>query len=60
MNKRLRAKDVEAEFGIKRFQVYRLCELKKIPHVKIGKMIIFDKNELDAWFQEHKIDVRKK
>jgi predicted DNA-binding transcriptional regulator AlpA len=56
----LRAKDVEAEFGIKRFQVYRLCELKKIPHVKIGKMIIFDKNELDAWFQEHKIDVRKK
>lgn len=55
MGQKLRAKDIEAYFGIRRFQVYRLVREKKIPHARIGKMIIFERDELDKWFLKHKV-----
>lgn len=55
MSKQLRAKDCETEFGIGRFQVYKLVREKRIPHARIGRMIIFDRDELNDWFKKHKV-----
>lgn len=55
MGKTLRAKDLEPEYGIRLHQAYKLAREKKIPAVRIGRMLIFDKAEIDAWFRRHKI-----
>lgn len=55
MAKTLRAKNLEAEYGIRIHQAYKLAREKKIPAVRIGRMIIFDKAEIDAWFEKHKV-----
>jgi excisionase family DNA binding protein len=40
--------------------IYKLCYKKKIPHIKIGKTILFDKVEIDAWMESKKIPVKEK
>jgi len=38
--------------------VYKMTSSRLIPHSKIGKKIIFKKNDLDEWINKHKIKTR--
>jgi excisionase family DNA binding protein len=35
--------------------MYKLTSGKEIPHLKRGKKVFFDKDELDAWLRQNKI-----
>ena len=35
--------------------MYKLTSGQKIPHLKRGKKVFFDKDELDAWMRQNKI-----
>src|SRR5687767_6133652 len=42
--------------GLSRSHLYRLTSLRKIPHSKpMGKLIYFDKEQLDAWLLSNPI-----
>ena len=36
--------------------VYRLVEERRIPHIKKGRTVIFDRNVLDKWMQDGRIN----
>jgi excisionase family DNA binding protein len=44
--------DVQRKFGISRSTVYRLCKLPGFPAYKIGKRVVIDPDELEAWLKE--------
>lgn len=42
--------------GVKRTSMYNLTAAKKIPHYKpMGKMIYFNRSELESWMQQNRI-----
>lgn len=43
--------------GLTKTTLYTWTCQKKIPHVKIGRALRFDKAELDAWVESKKIPV---
>ena len=53
MNKTMLTSAEAAEYvGISRSQLYKLTYSNKIPHYKPrGKMVYFDRNELDEWMK---------
>ena len=38
--------------------IYSWVWLKKIPHVKMGKLVKFDLQEIETWLKEKKIEVK--
>jgi excisionase family DNA binding protein len=52
---KLRAPELKKLYGITRHQAYNLARKKRIPHSRIGRMVIFDKDELDTWFEKFKV-----
>ena len=41
--------------GYTKSYMYKLTSGQQIPHMKRGKKIFFDKDELDAWLRHNKI-----
>ena len=41
--------------GYTKSDMYKLTSGQKIPHLKRGKKVFFDKDELDAWMRQNKI-----
>ena len=41
--------------GYTKSYMYKLTSRKQIPHLKRGKKVFFDKDELDAWLRQNKI-----
>ena len=41
--------------GYSKSYMYKLTTGQKIPHLKRGKKVFFDKDELDAWMRQNKI-----
>lgn len=41
---------------MKKTSVYQLIHHRKIPHIKRGKLVLFNKAELVAWLEEKKVD----
>tara|TARA_B100000780_G_C21075189_1_gene432803 strand:+ start:198 stop:476 length:279 start_codon:yes stop_codon:yes gene_type:complete len=41
--------------GYTKSYMYKLTSGKQIPHLKRGKKVFFDKDELDAWLRQNKI-----
>lgn len=39
--------------------LYKLTANKKVPHYKPGKRILFDKDRLDAWLEDHYVRSEK-
>ena len=47
--------------GYSKSYMYKLTSGQQIPHLKRGKKVFFDKDELDAWLRHNKItDVQTK
>ena len=50
---------VAAYLGLSPHTVYRFVSQRKIPHVKIGKLVKFDHLEIDKWISSHAVKVRR-
>ena len=46
--------DVARFLKISKSYAYKLAELGKIPYVKLGKSLRFDKEDVIRWFEEQK------
>lgn len=42
--------------GLSKSTLYRLTCTRKIPHYKKGKCCFFDKNEVEQWMKENRIN----
>ena len=52
----LRVPQAAVYIGYADSTVYRLVEEKRIPHIKKGRAIFFDRLKLDKWMQESAVD----
>ena len=43
--------------GIKHSTLYTWAEQGSIPHLKLGRLVRFDSDEIDIWLQAHRHDV---
>ena len=41
--------------GYKKSYMYKLTSGQQIPHMKRGKKVFFDKDEIDAWIRHNKV-----
>ena len=41
--------------GIKKSTIYSLVEHKKIPHFRVGRLILFNKSQLDQWMEKNQV-----
>ena len=48
-------KELSEYFGIRVNTIYMWTYQKKLPYFKIGKLVKFDQEEIDAWLKEKKI-----
>ena len=49
-----------AEFlGIKKSTLYEWIVQKKVPHYKVGRLVKFKREDLEAWLKENGQDVKK-
>lgn len=42
--------------GLSKSTLYRLTCTRKIPHYKKGKCCFFDRNEIEAWMKENRVN----
>lgn len=49
-----RVEDLARFLKISKSYAYKLAEAAKIPHVKLGKSLRFDKEDVIRWFEEQK------
>ena len=52
---KLRVADVAAEYGLGERHVRQLVAERKIPFYKVGRVLLFDRAEVDSWFAEQKV-----
>ena len=58
MRRLLTIAEAAGYLGIKKKTLYGMTSQRRIPYVKIdGKLLRFDQAELDAWVEEHKVEV---
>jgi excisionase family DNA binding protein len=50
----LTVKELSKYINIKEKTIYHLVTKGSIPHYRIGKMVRFKKQEIDAWMNSHK------
>lgn len=50
---------VAAYLGMSPHTVYKFVSQRKIPHVKIGKLVKFDHVEIDKWISSQAVKVRR-
>lgn len=50
-------KDLSEYLSISRHTVYYWVQIRKIPYVKMGKIVRFDLREIEAWIKERKVKV---
>ena len=48
----LRIPQAATYLGFSAKTLYRMAEEKRIPHIKKGRTIFFDRNALDKWMQD--------
>ncbi len=41
---------------VKRSTLYAWAEQGMIPHVKLGRLLRFDPDDIDAWLQNHRVE----
>ena len=52
----LTLEDVSLLYGFSKSTIYKLTSAKAIPHYRRGKVLFFDKGELDQWAKECRIN----
>ncbi|MBK8274953.1 MAG: helix-turn-helix domain-containing protein [Nitrospira sp.] len=45
--------------GLSVHTVYKFVSQRKIPHVKIGKLVKFDRQEIDRWITAHSVRMHR-
>ena len=50
--------EVSTYLGIKPKTLY--ARIKEIPHYKVGRLVRFRKDEIDAWMQKHRVGKEEK
>ncbi len=50
---------VASYIGLSHHTVYKFVSQRKIPHVKLGKLVKFDRLEIDKWIASHSVKVRR-
>lgn len=48
--------DVSLLYGFSKSHIYKLTSSKMIPHYRKGKMLFFDKAELDQWAKQNRVN----
>jgi excisionase family DNA binding protein len=48
-------KEASSWLGISVFTLYSWALSHRIPHYKIGKRVMFSKNDLKRWLDEHRV-----
>ena len=51
----LNVKELSEYTGISKSTIYEWVSMKKIPYIKIGKLVKFDPKDIGAFIQNHKI-----
>ncbi|MHB8482025.1 MAG: helix-turn-helix domain-containing protein [Nitrospiria bacterium] len=54
--KYLRVQELPSHLNVKVKTIYSWISLKEIPHLKLGRLVRFDKDEIDRWIEERKVD----
>ena len=54
--KYLSVKELSEYLGIPKHTIYSWTSMKRIPYVKIGRLLRFDKNKIDSWLKERTIE----
>ena len=47
--------DLSEVLGIKKSTLYSLVENGELPHYKIGRLVRFKRNDVDAWMESHRV-----
>ena len=55
----LNAGELCQRIGLSKWTVYRLVAEKKIPHVKVGRRVLFPVRAIEKWLEESTVDIRK-
>lgn len=51
----LSVKEASGWLGISVFTLYSWAQGKKLPHYKIGKKVMFSKDDLKRWLEKHRV-----
>jgi excisionase family DNA binding protein len=54
--KYLTVRELSEYLGIPKHTIYSWTSMKRIPYVKIGRLLRFDKNKIDSWLKERSIE----
>ncbi len=52
----LNVTEVSEWLRVKRSTLYLWAEQGMIPHVKLGRLLRFDRGEIEAWLQNHRVE----
>ncbi len=55
----LNVQEVAEHLGFSTHTVYTMVSQKRIPHIKIGKLVRFNPYELDRWIASHSVKARR-
>lgn len=60
MNTRLLGIEEMARFlGVSQSTLYAWVNQRRIPHIKVGRLVKFKPEEIDSWLKEHSVAERK-
>ena len=55
LRKYLTVKEVSEYIGIAVDTIYKMVNQRRIPFVKVGRLVKFDQAALDAWLKQHTV-----
>ena len=55
MQRLLSVQDAATYTGLSPHTVYTMVSQRRIPHVKVGRLVKFDQAMLDAWIKQHTV-----
>ena len=50
--------ELSAMLGVSKNTLYDWCAVKKIPHIKLGKFLRFNVDEIEAWLQSKRVIIK--
>ena len=49
--------EVSERLGVQKKTVYAWIHTRKIPHIKVGRLVKFDRKDIETWIQARKVAV---
>lgn len=60
LKRMMTVEEVAVYIGVPKQRIYSLTSTRGIPYHKIGRTVLFDRHEIDAWLDAHKFPVYAK